>query len=98
MNYAAMGAKIKATRKKLRLTQEELADAAGISASFMGHIERGSRIASIDTLFSLCRALDVSADYLIGLSEEAVIKPFIDDLTEEEWNAGMKLLHKLTRG
>lgn len=96
MNYAVMGQRIKAKRKELHLTQEQLAELSGLSASFMGHIERGSRIASLETLCGLCRALDVSADYLLGLSEEAFIKPIIADLTREEIEAGVKLLQRMT--
>lgn len=94
MNHAAMGARIKARRKDLHLTQIELAELAGVSASFMGHIERGTRVASIETLCALCRALNVSADHLLGLSSEAAIKPIFSDITKEEIEAGSKLLKK----
>lgn len=96
MNYVQMGAKIRAKRKELHLTQEQIAKKIGVSASFMGHLERGTRVASIETLFALCDALQVSADYIIGLSEETAIKPIFDEFTDEEWQAGIKLLHKLT--
>lgn len=62
MNYVLMGQRIKQARKQKRLTQIELAELAGVSASFLGHIERGSRVASIETLCGLCRALNVSSD------------------------------------
>lgn len=96
MNYAVMGQRIKAKRKELHLTQEQLAETCNISISFLGHIERGTRIASLETLYGLCRALDVSADYLLGLAEEAFIKPIIADLTREEIEAGVKLLQRMT--
>lgn len=96
MNYAAMGERIRAERKKLHLTQGQLAKVAGISESFLGHIERGTRVTSIETLCTICEALQVSADYLIGLSEEMAIKPILSDLTDEEWKTGIKLLRKLT--
>jgi len=96
MNHAAMGERIKAKRKELHLTQEQLANQAGITAAFIGHIERGTRVASIDTLYELCKALNVSADYLLGLSLEMAIAPLKDDLTPEEWQAGIKLLHRIT--
>jgi len=37
----------------------------GVSMSFIGHIERGSRIMSLDTFIRLCRVLDASADELL---------------------------------
>lgn len=96
MNYSAMGARIKQARKGQHLTQEQLAEMLNISPSFLGHVERGTRKASIETLYALCRALNVSADYLLGLSEEAFIKPIIADLSHDEIEAGVKLLQKIT--
>ena len=97
MNHAAMGQRIKQARKEKHLTQEQLAEMAGISSAFMGHIERGTRKASLETLYALCRALNVSADYLIGQSREAAIKAFLGDLTKEELEAGINILKKLKR-
>lgn len=36
-----------------------------MSTSFYGHIERGSRKASLETLLSISTALDTTTDYLI---------------------------------
>ena len=68
MDYKDLGARVRTVRRQKTLTQEQLAEQVGISASFLGHIERGTRIASIDTLVALCNALDVTADYLLGAS------------------------------
>lgn len=67
MNYAAMGARIRRRRREIGLTQEQLAEAAEVSPSFLGHIERGTRTASIDTLVRLCLALNMSADAVLGM-------------------------------
>ena len=64
-DYRAMGARIKARRLALRLTQERLAERVGISSSFVGHIERGEKKASLETVARLGAALDMSLDYLI---------------------------------
>lgn len=66
MDYIAFGQRVRRFRKQKRLTQEALAEQVGISASFIGHIERGSRIASLETLMQLCRALAVSPNDLLG--------------------------------
>ena len=42
-DYGAMGARIRACRRELKLTQEKLAERVGISNSFVGHIERGEK-------------------------------------------------------
>ena len=47
------------------MTQEQLAEQAGISLSFLGHIERGTRKASLDTLVGIANALKISTDILL---------------------------------
>lgn len=65
MDYQAMGMRIRQMRKQQRLTQADLAGRVGISTSFMGHIERGTRIASLETLVRLSESLDVSLDTVV---------------------------------
>ena len=80
MDYAAMGQRIKAKRKELHLTQEQLAEVCGLSTSFLGHIERGTRKASLETFYALCEALHVSADYLTGLEAARAVNDVFDGL------------------
>ncbi len=65
MDYLALGKRIRRARQQLHLTQEKLADRVGVSVSFIGHVERGTRKASIETIVALCNALGVSADALL---------------------------------
>lgn len=95
IDYVKMGQRVRTTRKELEMTQMELAEQVGVSASFLGHIERGSRVASIETLVSLCRVLDVSADYLLGLNDIPVSQFFDQDLTTEQREAGVEILNVL---
>lgn len=48
--------------------------------SFLGHIERGSRIMSLETFVSICRALDAGADELLW----GVAHP--SDMVRGMWN------------
>ena len=66
MDYAALGERVRSFRQHLHLTQEQLAEKAEISVSFLGHIERGTRIASLETLLQLCAALTVTPNDLLG--------------------------------
>jgi transcriptional regulator with XRE-family HTH domain len=68
MDYADIGRRIRIQRRYLNITQGELAKRIGVSASFIGHLERGSRQASLETLVALANELDVSTDYLLSLS------------------------------
>lgn len=65
VDYKDMGRRIRALRKKQGITQAELALKCDISTSFMGHIERGSRIASLETLMAIANVFDVSLEALV---------------------------------
>lgn len=65
INYASIGERIRVARKNKGLSQAALAQRVGISTSFMGHLERGTRIASLETIVALSEALGVSMDMLI---------------------------------
>lgn len=67
MNYKLIGRKLRRGRKRLGLTQEKAAELADISASFIGHIERGTRIPSVETLAKLCRLYRISVDYVLRI-------------------------------
>ena len=84
MDYKKMGERIRNQRKRFKLTQEQLANMVFVSPSFCGHIERGSRVASIDTLERICYALGLSADYLLGMQEGECMRRLPNLLTPEQ--------------
>ena len=65
VQYAAVGKRICTRHKEMHLTQERLAEMAGISPGFVGHLERAEKIPSVETLTRLCVSLRVSMDYLV---------------------------------
>ena len=67
MDYKAIGKRVRLRRQIMELTQEGLAEKIGVCTSFVGHIERGTRKLSVETLYALCKALDTSSDFLLGL-------------------------------
>lgn len=64
IDYTAVGKKIREQRKKLNITQEQLAEMCEVSPSYIGHIERGSRNLSMNTAIKLCSALEIGLDFL----------------------------------
>lgn len=64
-NYASMGNRIRKLRKNKKLTQEQLAELCDLSTAHIGHIERGTRTMSIDTLVKLAVVLNTGVDYLL---------------------------------
>ena len=65
LDYGKMGLRIRQVRKAKGWSQDELAKKCGISMSFLGHIERGTRIMSMETFANICTALDAGADELL---------------------------------
>jgi transcriptional regulator with XRE-family HTH domain len=66
MDYKLLGAKIRKERARLNLTQFALAEAAGISDTYMGAIERGERSITLDILVRLVKSLGVTIDYIMA--------------------------------
>ena len=63
---AAFGMMLRRRRRALRLTQEGLAEAAGLSSKFVAHLERAERQPSLLSLLKLGQALGVSASDLVA--------------------------------
>ena len=55
----ALGKKIQRLRKKMGLTQEELAEKVGISRAYMGYIEQGRYSASLEVIEKIAKVLKV---------------------------------------
>ena len=66
MDYQKLGKRIREERKKLNLTQSQLAEAIDISDTYMGAIERGERSLTLDTLVRLVGCLGVTVDYMLS--------------------------------
>ena len=89
MDYVGIGKRIRAQRYKLDLSQEELAEMAGISLVHMSHIETDNTKLSLPVLVDLACALGVRTDDLI-FDKDTLGK---DELLEEitlEWTAAPK--------
>ena len=68
----ALGKRVRLLRRVRELTQDELAQAAGMSRSFVSLIEKGSHGVDVVRLLRLADALDVSLLELLDLgSSEA---------------------------
>lgn len=91
MNLSLMGEKIKSARIEKRFTLEKLSEKIGISRNFLWEIEAGRKAPAIQTLYSIGKELNISIDYILGLSNS--IKWF-DDENEKNINFLIKRLDK----
>jgi transcriptional regulator with XRE-family HTH domain len=68
--HRAFGIAVRELREARDLTQEALADAAGMTANYVGDTERGERNVSIRVLWQLADGLDVPASELLRETEK----------------------------
>lgn len=59
-NLKTFGSRIQELRRKNNLTQSELAEKIGLSTNFIGMVERGERNTSVDKIFKLAKAFNIS--------------------------------------
>jgi transcriptional regulator with XRE-family HTH domain len=68
-----LGERVRARRAQLGLSQEGLADVAGLHWTFVGQVERGRRNLSLHNLLKLAVALDIDPGKLVrGLTPPGV--------------------------
>lgn len=65
MDWTSIGRNLRAYRQEAGLRQEDLAAAAGVSTNYIGMVERGEKIPSLETFVALLNALQVSADMIL---------------------------------
>jgi len=53
------GKKVREERRKQRLSQEQLAEIAGLHRTYIGMIERAERNITLENINRICRALSV---------------------------------------
>ena len=63
-------ARLRLARERRDMSQSDLARRAGLDPSAVSHYEADQRRPGADNIRDICRALDVTADYLLGLTDE----------------------------
>ena len=61
----AFGKRVREVRKAKGISQERLAEIAGIDRSYMGNIERGEKNITLKKAYEICDALDVEIKDLV---------------------------------
>jgi transcriptional regulator with XRE-family HTH domain len=68
-DLVALGQRVRALRKGAKLSQEELAARAGLSANYVGEVERGERNPSALALFAVAKGLTIHPATLLETIE-----------------------------
>lgn len=68
------GERLLETRRRHRETQAELAAVLGVGKSRVSEMESGKNTTTMDKLVLLCEHYHISADYLLGLSDDPSLR------------------------
>lgn len=102
MDYLKLGKRIRLYREKLKMTQQMLGEQADYSVQHISHIETGKTKLSVECLFDIANALNVSVDELacgyvvsssVVLDEE--ISALLADCTPKEKHIMLETLKTL---
>lgn len=65
MKYESIGKNIRKYRIEKKMRQEDLAEKTDLSTTYIGMVERGEKIPSLETFLSILNALSISADLVL---------------------------------
>ncbi len=93
MKLDTIGANIRKCRLSKKMRQEDLAEKANLSVTYVGMIERGEKTPSLETLIAILNAIGVSADVVLcdvvtaGYTvKNSLLNEKLSQLSEEDRN------------
>ena len=93
MDLNSIGINIRKYRNRKGMRQEDLAEKTELSAVYIGMLERGEKLPSLETFIKIANALEVSSDMLLcdvlnaGYEiKNSVLNDKLDALYEEDRN------------
>lgn len=94
-----MGARIATRRKQLGYTQEQVAELAGLSHQFFSSVEAGKKNMRAENVVKLCRALNVSTDYILTGKSNAIdmnnLTAMLQPLDEKQLRCAEEIIKNL---
>lgn len=79
-----LGERLKQLRLEYGMTQLEIANRIGVTATSVQRIEYGSARPSLDTLIRFALCFNVSLDYLVGLSQRKSLSSDGNNLSKKQ--------------
>ena len=92
-----VGSNLRKYRLERNLTQEQLAERAGISTSFYANLERGKKSMSILTLKELASSLNISTDYLLNESSSIIRIENLEILLHDQPDSFIASIEKMIK-
>lgn len=81
----SIGKKFKIARLKAEYTQEQLAEKLSLSTRYISQLERGIAFGSASTIISVCKALDINANFLFSDIINVTDSPSVNDLVGQNF-------------
>ncbi len=102
LDYKLIGSNIKARRKQLQITQEQMADELYLSLSLISKLERGVKPVSMDTFFSIAEYLHTNIAALTADPNDPVVQhnqliQEIDVMLEDLDNKHLRIVNQLMK-
>ena len=83
MNDKSIGRRIREYREKAHITQEQLAEAVGMTPTSVSNIERGVNYPTMDNFIRIANTIGTSADLLLADVIEASSEAKTSELSEK---------------
>ena len=100
INFSLIGMRVKEVRKQLHITQAQLAEMTDLSISYISHIEKKKKKASLESLVRIADALGITVDELLNgnqLNNPTEYQTDIDlvmaDCTQSEKRLMYEIIH-----
>ena len=94
-----VGLRIREIRESLRLSREKFSEKCDISPSFLADIERGKKSLTAKTVYKICAAYNISADYIVlghkeGFDRDIGIE-VLNSFNDEQLEHIIKILYEI---
>lgn len=86
MDKLTLGKKLRQARQAKGFTQQSLAEKVGIGNVYLGEIERGLKMPSLNSFIRIIEALDVSADSILRGELSSGREYIYDEITQKMRN------------
>ena len=89
MDYALIGERIRKSRKEINMTQEEFAEAIGVSVGYINQIETGKKCFNLKRFNEIVDIVDKPISYFVegtDTPEQSTIKEITDLLYNADTN------------
>ena len=101
VDYKALGERIQKRRRQLGMTQQAASEKLNLSTSFFSRVERGEKVASLETIIKIATSFEMSLDFLfmdsLGKNAHGVLPTDIVQIFTDKTPAQAERLAKWLR-